>query len=260
MVVDTPADLGPEAVLVDVRWSAEGRPARDAYLAGHLPGAVLCDVETDLLGTVGGRRAGLPSPEALAAVLGRLGIAAGTPVVAYDDLGGVAAAWLVWMLRALGQPAAVLDGGAARYAADLETGDVAPVPVAVEGRPWPADRVADLVTVVSPEVRTVDARPRDRYRGLDRPDDARSGHIPGAVNLFWRDTVDADGRLLPRERLRGVVEGAGAGGPEPLVCYCGTGAGAAHVLLALEHAGLGTGRLYAGSWAEYGATELPVAR
>lgn len=258
MVVDTPADLGPDAVLVDVRWSTEGRPARDAYLAGHLHGAVLCDVETDLLGTVGGRRAGLPSPEALAAVLGRLGIAAGTAVVAYDDLGGVAAAWLVWMLRALGQPAAVLDGGLARYAGDLETGDVAPAPVVVEARPWPADRVADLATVVSPEVRTVDARPLDRYHGLDQPADARSGHIPGAVSLFWRDTVDADGRLLPPDRLRAVVEGAG--GPEPVVCYCGTGAGAAHVLLALEHAGMGAGRLYAGSWAEYGATDLPVAR
>ncbi|MBN9325847.1 sulfurtransferase [uncultured Cellulomonas sp.] len=258
MVVDTPADLGPEAVLVDVRWSAEGRPARDAYLAGHLPGAVLCDVETDLLGTVGGRRAGLPSPEALASVLGRLGIAAGTAVVAYDDLGGVAAAWLVWMLRALGQPAAVLDGGLARYAGDLQTGDVAPAPVVVEARPWPADRVADLAAVVSPDVRIVDARPLDRYHGLDQPADARSGHIPGAVSLFWRDTVDADGRLLPPDRLRAVVEGAG--GPEPVVCYCGTGAGAAHVLLALEHAGLGAGRLYAGSWAEYGATDLPVAR
>ncbi|MGC9669479.1 sulfurtransferase [Planosporangium sp. 12N6] len=258
--VDTIGDLDPRTVLVDVRWGAEGRPGRDAYRAGHLPGAVFCDFEADLLARIGGHPAGLPAPEDLAAMLGRLGIATDTPVVAYDDLGGVAAARLVWMLRTLGQPAAVLAGGLAGYAGTLDTGDVTPVARAIEARPWPANRVADLATAVSPDVRLMDARPASRYRGLDEPGDARGGHIPGAVNVFWRDTLDADGRLLPADRLRDLVDTAQREGSGTLVCYCGNGAGACHLLLAFEHAGLPPGQLYAGSWTEYSATDLPVAR
>lgn len=252
--------LGPGTVLVDVRWGGQVGAGREAYRAGHLPGAVHCEVEADLLGEVGGHPAGLPAPEDLAAVLGGLGISAHTPVVAYDDLGGVGAAWLVWMLRALGQPAAVLERGLAGHDGELETGDVTPVPCAVEVRPWPVDRVADLTTVVSPAVRLVDARPASRYLGQDAPGDPRAGHVPGAQNVFWRDTLDADGRLLPADRLRDLLPAGQSGDPGALVCYCGSGAGASHLLLAFEHAGLAPGRLYSGAWAEYGATDLPVAR
>jgi 3-mercaptopyruvate sulfurtransferase SseA len=38
-----------------------------------------------------------------------------------------------------------------------------------------------------------------------------------------------------------------------VISYCGSGVTACHNLLALEHAGLGRGRLYAGGWSEYGA-------
>jgi thiosulfate/3-mercaptopyruvate sulfurtransferase len=258
--VDTIGDLGPGTALVDVRWGTEGSPGRVAYRAGHLPGAVYCDFESDLLAPLGGPPTGLPAPEDLAAMLGRLGIATDTPVVAYDDLGGVAAARLVWMLRALGQSAAVLVRGLAGYAGTLNTGDVTPVARATEARPWPANRVADLATVTSPDVRLVDARPASRYLGLDDPGDTRGGHIPGAVNVFWRDTLDPDGRLLPADRLRDLVDTAQRYGSGTLVCYCGNGAGACHLLLAFEHAGLAPGQLYAGSWTEYRATDLPVAR
>lgn len=258
--VDTIGDLGPGTVLVDVRWAAEDRPGRDAYRAGHLPGAVYCDFEADLLAPGGGHTPGLPTPEDLAALLGRLGIATDTPVVAYDDLEGVAAARLVWMLRALGQPAAVLVRGLAGYAGTLDTGDVTPVARATEARPWPADRVANLATVTSPDVRLMDARPASRYLGLDEPGDSRGGHIPGAVNVFWRDTLDADGRPLPADRLHDLLDTAHRNGSGTLVCYCGNGAGACHLLLAFEHAGLAPGQLYAGSWTEYRATDLPVAR
>lgn len=257
--VDDVGVPGPGTVVVDVRWGADGSPGLDAYRAGHLPGAVYCDFEADLLAPIGGHTAGLPAPEDLAAMLGRLGIATDTPVVAYDDLGGVAAARLVWMLRALGQPAAVLARGLAGYAGILDTGDIRPVACAAEVRPWPANCVADLATPVSPDVRLVDARPASRFLGLDDPDDTRGGHIPGAVNVFWRDTLD-DGRLLPADRLRELVDSAHPDGSGTLVCYCGNGAGACHLLLAFEHAGLPPGQLYAGSWTEYRATNLPVAR
>jgi Rhodanese-related sulfurtransferase len=99
--------------VVDVRWYLDGRSGLAAYEAGHLPGAVWLDVDTDLsepASEAAGRHP-LPSPARFAAALGRVGIAAGMPVVAYDDAGGSIAARLWWLLHVLGEPAGVLDGG-----------------------------------------------------------------------------------------------------------------------------------------------------
>ena len=100
--------------VVDVRWYLDKtRSGRAEYEAGHLPGAVHLDIDTDLSDPVGpgtGRHP-LPTPERFAAALGRAGIAAGTPVVAYDDAGGSIAARLWWLLHVLDEPVAVLDGG-----------------------------------------------------------------------------------------------------------------------------------------------------
>ena len=40
-------------------------------------------------------------------------------------------------------------------------------------------------------------------------------------------------------------------GGTDVVSYCGSGVTACHNLIALEHAGLGLGRLYPGSWSQY---------
>jgi thiosulfate/3-mercaptopyruvate sulfurtransferase len=105
-----------DVVLADVRWYLDGRSGRAAYDAGHLPGAVFVDVDGDLAGPHGpgpstAGRHPLPDPAAFAAAMGALGIGDDDIVVAYDDAGGVIAARLVWMLRALARPAALLDGG-----------------------------------------------------------------------------------------------------------------------------------------------------
>ena len=97
---------------------------RDAYLAGHLPGAVHADPERDLTGDVGGGRHPLPSAEAFAAWASAAGIGRGTLVVGYDDGTGWAAR-LWWLLRHFGHD----DAGVIRFEAwhgPLET---------AEGRP-----------------------------------------------------------------------------------------------------------------------------
>src|SRR5215216_4772464 len=102
----------PDAVLADVRWELARGPLREEYEAGHLPGAVFVDLDADLsapASTEAGRHP-LPDPDAFAAAMGALGIGDGDTVVAYDDAGGVNAARMVWMLRALGHDAALLDG------------------------------------------------------------------------------------------------------------------------------------------------------
>ena len=76
-----------------------------------------------------------------------------------------------------------------------------------------------------------------------------SAHIPGAVNRFHGEDLDGDGHFLPALDLAGGFNDLLAGTPiEQAVFYCGSGVSACHGLLAARHAGLGDGRLYAGSW------------
>src|SRR5580693_1249918 len=106
----------PPAVL-DVRWRLGGPPGIDGYRAGHLPGAVFCDLDRDLAGPPGGPdgRSGrhpLPDPAAFQAAMRRAGISAGTDVVVYDDADSTAAARAWWTLRYFGHHRVrVLDGG-----------------------------------------------------------------------------------------------------------------------------------------------------
>ena len=250
-----------EVIVADVRWYLDGRSGRAAYDRGHLPGAVFVELEDVLSGpadeTTG--RHPLPSPDAFAAELSGLGIGDDATVVAYDDEGGVIAARLVWMLRALGRSAAILDGGIRAWAGALETAPNVLPPASATPLPWPAELLAPLDELATTDSVILDARNGDRYRGEHEPVDPRAGHVPGAVSVPCRENLDPDGRLLSRSALRRRFEEAGVTAGRPVISYCGSGVTATHNLLTLEYAGLGRGRLYPGSWSQYSRAEhLPV--
>jgi thiosulfate/3-mercaptopyruvate sulfurtransferase len=256
-----------DVVLADVRWYLDGRSGRAAYEAGHLPGAVFVDLDTDLAAPHGpgpstAGRHPLPEPAAFAAAMSRRGIGDDHVVVAYDDAGGVIAARLVWMLRATGHEAALLDGGLRPQ--DELTTEVPERAVPVfTPRPWPAGRIAGLADAVDRGTVVLDARDRNRYRGEVEPVDPRPGHIPGALNLPARENLTAEGLVLPVDELRRRFAALGVATPDAgdrVVSSCGSGVTACHTLLLLEHAGLGKGRLYPGSWSAYSSDpSLPAA-
>jgi thiosulfate/3-mercaptopyruvate sulfurtransferase len=244
-------------VLADVRWYLDGRPGRATYERGHLPGAVFVDLDRWLAGE-GSPAAGrhpLPDPEVFARGMSELGIGDGDTVVAYDDAGGVVAARLVWMLRATGHEAALLDGGLGAWDGDLETSATERPPARFAPVPWPQEGLASMDDAADPANVVLDARTRERYLGLDDPVDSRWGHVPGARSLPCRENLDAEGRLLAVEELRRRFEAVGVGPSTPVVSYCGSGVNACHTLLAMEHAGVGEGRLYPGSWSQWSSDE-----
>lgn len=253
-----------DVVIADVRWYLDGRSGREAYDRGHIPGARFVDLDTDLSGppTRTGGRHPLPSPEDFAEALGRLGIGNDTAVVAYDDVGGVIASRLWWMLDCLDAPAAVLDGGMEAWVGDLET--TAPSWHAADftARPWPVARLATIDEVdaarIDPESLVIDARSIERYRGEPNQVDPRFGHIPGAVSMQVGDNLGA-GRLLPAAKMRDRYERVGAA-DRHVIAYCGSGVSACHDLLAIRLAGLGDGRLFVGSWSAWGSDpDRPLA-
>jgi thiosulfate/3-mercaptopyruvate sulfurtransferase len=240
-------------VLADVRWYLDGRSGRAAYDAGHLPGAVFVDLDRCLAAAPSpdAGRHPLPEPEVFADGMAELGIGDDDTVLAYDDAGGVVAARLVWMLRVTGHAAALLDGGLTAYEGPLETDPPLRPRASFTPRPWPADRVAGIDDAADQRNVVLDARDPSRFRGEIEPVDRRPGHIPGARNVPARSNLDDQDRFLPVDELRHRFRDAGVREDGSVVSYCGSGVTACHNLLALEHAGLGAGRLYPGSWSQY---------
>ena len=241
-------------VLIDVRWSLAGPPGRLAYDAGHLPGAVFADLDTELSGRRGaGGRHPLPETADFEGLMRRLGVSSDSRVVVYDAADSVPASRAWWDLRYFGHSdVRVLDGGyAAWVAAGLPVSTEVPAVVAGSfvarpgGMPMlsadEAARVADCGVLI-------DVRAPERYRGELEPVDPVAGRIPGAVNIPTGGNVGPDGRFLDVEAIRSRFARAAA---EEVGAYCGSGVNAAHTVFAMTLAGLPTPGLYVGSWSNW---------
>src|ERR1043166_2722128 len=212
--------------LDDVQWGER------EYETAHVPGAVYAHLDRDLSGPKTGTngRHPLPDPKTLSATFGRLGIASGVQVVAYDQNNGMFASRLWWLLRWLGHDAvAVLDGGFAKWTTERrETRAGREQSAAREFHASPrADMLVDANRVASlmhdSAWRLVDARAPERYRGEVEPLDRVPGHIPGAANHFFQTNVD-NGVFKTPEQLRESFAKTLAGTPpNHVVCYCGSG-------------------------------------
>jgi thiosulfate/3-mercaptopyruvate sulfurtransferase len=260
----------PAWLVVDVRHQlADPAQGERVYAEGHIPGAFFLHCDRDLSGPPTGSngRHPLPDPLRLAARLGEIGVGPQTQVVAYDDAQGMIAGRLWWLLRWLGHDrVALLDGGLQAWqdAGGILT-DIPPTPQAkifLRGAgiaPVDADYV--LERLETPQMHLVDARSPDRFRGENETLDPVGGHIPGAVNRFFRDNLQPDGRFKPAAQLRAEwLAVLGGALPEQVVHQCGSGVSACQSMLAMEIAGLPGSRLYAGSWSEWCADRgRPVA-
>lgn len=229
----------------------------------HIPGSHHADLTGELSDHEAPYHFAVPAPEALAAALRRLGVRDGSEVVAYDSGGGIWAARLWWMLRAISVPAAVLDGG-------LQAWEAAGRPV-VAGQEEPAPAAAGTLTPVPlphawaalPDVDAVlcgerpgtlvCALPESGFDGSAPTRYSRRGHIPGSLNLPGRGLLDEAGRFLPRAELAVRVGAVLDDAASPVVLYCGGGISAAGAALALTLLGRDDVTLYDGSLEEWSA-------
>ncbi|MDB5803631.1 MAG: Rhodanese-like protein [Betaproteobacteria bacterium] len=243
---------------------------REAYAAGHIPGAQFVSLDDDLAGAKNGSngRHPLPSVESLTALFSRLGISEGKQVVVYDSAQSMYAGRAWWCLKWMGhQAVAVLDGGLGKWKLDgraLSTDMPAARPATFVARINAAIKVeGDEVAARMKDgsARIIDARAPDRYDGSAETIDPVGGHIPGAVNRFWKSNVNPDGTFKPAAVLRAEFEALLAGKtPAEVIQQCGSGVTALHNFVAMEIAGLSGSRLYPGSWSEWCANPArPVA-
>lgn len=260
---DTLLAITDKPVLIDVTWNLsapagapKAPPGRDAYDAGHLPGAHFVDLDTELASPPGdGGRHPLPSATTVEAALRRAGVSADSPVVVYDAANSMAAARAWWIFRYYGMPnVRVLDGGLAAWrAAGGEVSTDVPEGangsfVATAGQ-VPLLDAAGAAKLASTGI-LLDARAPERFAGAVEPLDKVAGHIPGAVNAPTAANITADGRFLSAEDLRARFAALGADGSAEVGTYCGSGVTAAHEALALQIAGI-EASVYVGSWSEW---------
>ncbi|MBL8522006.1 MAG: sulfurtransferase, partial [Betaproteobacteria bacterium] len=186
----------PGIVVFDCRHDLmDAAKGERLYREGHIPGAHFANIDTDLSGEKTGTngRHPLPTPQAFTAFLARHGVTEASHIVAYDDVGGQFAARLWWLARWMGLTnVSLLDGGIAKWQAEGRPVSRA-VPVATPSvlrlredprRVWSAQEVE--AHLYDPAFRLIDARTAERFRGEVEPIDPVAGHIPGAVNRFYK--------------------------------------------------------------------------
>ena len=255
--------LDATALLPSPREDGDYRSAsgREAWAERHLPGSRHADLTGDLSDHEAPYHFAVPTPEALAAALARLGVGEDSEVVTYDSGGGIWAARLWWMLRAIGVPAAALDGG-------LEAWEAAGRPLASGDDTDPVPAVPPVTPVVRPDLWSgiedvaaisrgerpgtlVCALPTGGYDGSAPTRYSRRGHIPASRSLPGRGLLDESGHVLPAEELAARVGAVLDADDSPVVLYCGGGISAAGAALALTLLGRTDVSLYDGSLEEW---------
>ncbi|HZN47813.1 MAG TPA: sulfurtransferase [Ramlibacter sp.] len=232
---------------------------RADFEKGHIPGAGFVDIEHELSTPHPRLHFMLPTAEAFAATMGRLGIGNDTHVVTYATGNHWWATRLWWMLRVFGHDrVSVLDGGFQKWQSEgrpLETGAPrAQAPRAFTARMRPemvATREDILAAVGRGETCTVNALRPEQHAGTGGVHYGRRGHITGSVNIPALHHIRPDNTFRDADELRALFAPALAA-PEVLT-YCGGGIAATSVALVLAMLGHERVKVYDNSLTEWAA-------
>jgi thiosulfate/3-mercaptopyruvate sulfurtransferase len=271
-----PGYAHPE-VLVETDWVKEnlGRPGikvveidvdTKAYDAGHIPGAVGFNWQTQLQDQVSRDIIG---KEAFEKLVGGAGISPQDTVILYGDNNNWFAAYGFWLFKIYGHKGVrLMNGGRVKWLNEAdkelttERPNLRPVPYKVtETHPELRALLPDVMAAVkSRSANLVDVRSPDEFTGkvIAPPGMTetaqRGGHVPGAKSVPWNTAVNPDGTFKSLDELRTIyLEQKGVDPNKPTIAYCRIGERSSHTWFVLSYlVGLRNVRNYDGSWTEYG--------
>lgn len=258
---------GRRVAVIDTRWSRD-RSAYGHYTMAHIPLALFCDPEFDLVGIPDRANGRNPLPE-LARVqeaVDRWGLTDAHEVVIYDGGNGLLAARAWWVLTWAGiKDVKVLGGGIGAW--EAEGFDTAGGPgnlpqpgrLTVSGGQLPEVGIDEVAAWPGHGV-LIDAREPDRFKGRVERLDLQAGHIPGAVNLPAR-MLQRDGRFRPAAEIRAKLAEVGVTAAEQVAVYSGSGLHSALFIQAMHEAGMPGGSVFIGGWSKWaGDPARPIVR
>ena len=259
--LDAPDVVIVHAILEFEKTNAE---LRQQYAESRIPGAILFDID-EVADSNNPLPHMLPPPEKFSSMMRKMGIGDGQKVVVYDGEGNFCASRVWWMFRTFGvRDVRVLDGGLPKWLAENR-------PVS-DGPPRPRQErhftsrfqsmcVRDMddvaAALASDTDQVLDARSNDRFTGKEAEsrEGLRSGHMPGAFNVYYRDVMNDDWTMKSPDELRTIFENAGLDLSKPIITTCGSGVTAAILSLGLEMIGHRDHPVYDGSWTEWGGSQ-----
>lgn len=266
-VKDNLADAGIKLVEVDVDTKA--------YDAGHIPGSIGFNWETELQDQVS---RDILSKDAFEALVGGAGISPDDTVILYGDHNNWFAAYAFWLFKIYGHAdVRLMNGGRQKWLDEedkpltVDATETSPVSyAATEADTTLRARVTDVLAIVRAGTHNlVDVRSTDEFTGkvIAPPGMTetaqRGGHVPGAANVPWSTAVQSDGTFKTIDDLRAIyLDGAGVDTGKPTVAYCRIGERSSHTWFVLKYLlGLDDVRNYDGSWTEYGSmVGVPIER
>lgn len=261
----------PNVIVLDASYylANHKRDAQAEFLAGHIPGAQRFDIDA-VSDNSNPLPHMLPAPEQFAAQVGALGVGDGTTIVLYDGIGLYGAARVWWTFRAFGsENVRVLDGGMPKWKAEsrpLETGPAKTRAQKTFTPKFNRNLVASIDDVqkvlLDKTAQVVDARAADRFRG-EAPEPRpgmRGGHMPGSFNVPFGLVLE-NGQLAPPDKIAAAFKDAGVDLENPVVTSCGSGVTASILTFAIDALGKQPGKVYDGSWSEWGGRpDTPIVK
>jgi thiosulfate/3-mercaptopyruvate sulfurtransferase len=259
-------ESGKEFLLFDCRSDLTNPKAGyGSYLDGHIPSAIYVDIDHDLASEKNGQngRHPLPTIEQWVKTCANLGITKDSNIVIYDNHSCMYAVRMWWMLRATGHKhVRLINGGYGSWLAAGFTGEKTDnqrlnTPAATSGMTVATFKDALLASdllqnLSSKKFVILDARSSDRFRGENETLDPVGGHIPGAINRFFKNNLAANGQFKSADVLaKEFRDLLGETPSESIIHQCGSGITACHNMFAMELAGMNSSMIYPGSWSEW---------
>ncbi len=276
----------PTSVLVDPAWLEQRLndprvrildlgQKKEQYDKAHIPQAAFVHWVDDITDPSDRRRYTVAPKKSVETLLGKLGVTAKTTIVLYDDLDSRISTRMFWMLRYYDHhDMHILDGGkqAWKRAGKPFNSDVPDFAktsyrIGKVNSDYRAGMEFIKLRLDSRQLALIDGRPADQYSG-EKPgkvfhtgkEHARRGHIPGAVNIVWKDNLNEDGTFKHVKDLQKLYARHGVTSKKAIVTYCNEGLHAAHPWFVLtELLGHRNIRLYDESMVEWAnAPKVPI--
>lgn len=250
----------PDIAIVDCSafLPTDGRDARAEFLAAHIPGARFLDIN-EVADRTNPAPHMLPSAAEFGRAMTQAGVGRDDRIIVYDNspLRTAARGW--FMFRHFGaERVALLDGGFQKWRAEgrpVESGESRPRNASFDAHERPGEVATKEELIAGVSVPILDARSKARFEGSEadpRPG-VSVGHIPGARNLPFSLFYREDGTMKSGEELRLAFEQLHVDPQQPFIASCGSGVTANSIIFAAHRLGGRHGRLYDGSWSEWGA-------